>query len=215
MKMILMVDYENVQGLTLGNLDPNLVEIWFFIGKSQNKIPFDLVAATQPFGNSLRWIKIEGNGKNNLDFHIAFELGRLCASKESVGDIYLFSKDKGYDAVVQYANRLGLKVKRIVNLSQLPTSDQGEPKSDHTEAVVLNLSKIPPARRPRTRLSLAKHLKNTFSGRMEETEIDTIIEQLFIEGKISETANRLKYNLEAISTLPHRRHPTHQDGGSQ
>ncbi len=215
MKMILMIDYENVQSLNLENLDPNLVEIWFFIGKSQNKIPFDLVASTQPFGSSLRWIKIEGNGKNNLDFHIAFELGRLSASKDKVGEIYLFSKDKGYDAVVQYANRLGLKVKRIVSLSQMPASDQGEPKSDYTEAVVINLSKIPPARRPRTRVSLAKHLKNTFSGRMGESDIDTIIEQLFIEGKISETGNRLRYNLETILTLPHRRHPTGQEEDSQ
>jgi len=190
-----MVDYENVQGLTLENLDPNMVEIWFFIGKSQNKIPFDLVASTQPFGSSLRWIKIEGNGKNNLDFHIAFELGRLSASREPVGEIYLFSKDKGYDAVIQYANRLGLKARRIVNLSQLPTSEQGAPKSDYTEAVVINLSKIPPARRPRTKISLAKHLKNTFSSRIDENDIETIIEQLFIEGKISETGNRLKYEL--------------------
>jgi len=195
MKIILMVDYENVQGLTLESLDPNIVEIWFFIGKSQNKIPFDLVASTQPFGSSLRWIKIEGNGKNNLDFHIAFELGRLSASKEPVGEIYLFSKDKGYDAVIQYANRLGLKARRIVNLSQLPTSEQGAPKSDYTEAVVINLSKIPPARRPRTKISLAKHLKNTFSSRIDENDIETIIEQLFIEGKISETGNRLKYEL--------------------
>ena len=64
MKNILMVDYENIQGLTLEKLDPNSVDVWFFVGKSQNKIPFDLVESTQPFGSSLRWIKIEGNGKN-------------------------------------------------------------------------------------------------------------------------------------------------------
>jgi len=60
---------------------------------------------------------------------------------------------------------------------------------------VINLSKIPPARRPRTKISLAKHLKNTFSSRIDENDIETIIEQLFIEGKISETGNRLKYEL--------------------
>jgi hypothetical protein len=195
MKNILMVDYENIQGLTLEKLDPNSVDVWFFVGKSQNKIPFDLVESTQPFGSSLRWIKIEGNGKNNLDFHMIFELGRLSTDKEGVGEIYLLSKDKGFDSVVQYANHLGLKVKRIVNLSQLPSSEQGAPKSTHTAAVVINLSKIPPSRRPRTKSSLTTHLKNTFSGRMEETDIETIMEQLFMEGKISESGNRLKYEL--------------------
>jgi len=195
MKMILMIDYENVQGVTLDSFDPNSVEVWFFVGKSQNKIPFSLVESTQPFGSSLRWIKIEGDGKNNLDFHIAFELGRLSMEKEKVGDIYLLSKDKGFDALVQYVNHIGLKVKRIVNLSQLPTSEQGAPKSTHTAAVVINLSKIPAPRRPRTRSSLVTHLKNTFSGRMEEGDIETIIEQLFVEGKISESGNRLRYEL--------------------
>lgn len=195
MKIILMIDYENIQGVTLDSLDPNSVEVWFFVGKSQNKIPFDLVESTQSFGRSLRWIKIEGNGKNNLDFHIIFELGRLSVEKEGDGEIYLLSKDKGFDPVVQYANRLGLKAKRIVNLSQLPSSEQGAPKSTHTAAVVINLSKIPAPRRPRTRSSLATHLKNAFSARMGENDVETIIEQLFVEGKISESGNRLKYDL--------------------
>ncbi len=195
MKTILMIDYENIQGLTLDKIDPHNVEVWFFVGRSQNKLPFDLVESTQPFGNNLRWIKIEGDGKNNLDFHMAFELGRLSMEKERAAEIYLISKDKGFDPVVQYANRLGLKAKRIVSLSQLPTSGQGAPKSTHTEAVVINLSKIPAPRRPRTRSSLETHLKNTFSGRIDATDIETIIEQLFIEGKISESNNRLKYDL--------------------
>ena len=195
MKTILMIDYENVQGVMLDSLNPENVEVWFFVGRSQNKIPFSLVESTQPFGSSLRWIKIEGDGKNNLDFHIAFELGQLCVEKDKVGDIYLLSKDKGFDALVQYANRVGLRVKRIVNLSQLPTSEQGAPKSTHTAAVIVNLSKIPAPRRPRTRSSLVTHLKNAFSGRMDEKDIETIIEQLFVEGKISENNNRLKYDI--------------------
>ncbi|MCX8021702.1 MAG: PIN domain-containing protein [Syntrophorhabdaceae bacterium] len=195
MKLILMIDYENIQGISLNGIDPERVEVWFFVGKSQNKIPFELVESTQPFGKSLKWIKIEGNGKNNLDFHMIFELGRLTSEREVPKDIYILSKDKGFDPVIQYANKFGLKAKRIVSLSQLPSSDLGMPKSDHTAAVIINLSKIPPPRRPRTRASLAMHLKNTFSGRMEEREIETIVEQLFIEGKISESGNRLKYEL--------------------
>ncbi len=195
MKIIIMIDYENIQGLTLNSLDPDIVDVWFFVGKSQNKIPFELVESTQSFGSALRWIKIEGNGKNNLDFHMVFELGRLSMEKENTGEIYLLSKDKGFDSVVQYSNRLGLKVKRIVNLSQMPASDQRSPKSNHTDAVVINLSKIPAPRRPRTKLSLETHLKNTFSGRMDEKDIETIMEQLFVEGKISEINNRLKYDI--------------------
>ncbi len=195
MKNILIVDYENQRDLSLESLDPEILEVWFFVGKTQNKLPFELVASTQHFGNSLRWIKIEGDGKNNLDFHIVFELGRLSTQINTVKEVFVLSRDKGFDAVIEYINRTGLNVKRVVNLSQLPSSEQIAPSSRHTEPVIANLSKISPSRRPRTRSSLATHLKNTFSGKIGPEDIETVIEELFIMGKISESGNRLTYDL--------------------
>lgn len=190
-----MVDYENQKNISLAAVDPQTMEIWFFVGKTQNKLPFELVVSTQHFGDSVKWIKIEGDGKNNLDFHIAFELGVLSTHKESVGEVLLMSKDKGFDPIIEYINRVGLKVRRIVNISQVPSSEQVAPQSKHTESVIGNLTKISPSRRPRTRATLAKHLKNAFTGKIDSADIDTVIEELFMKGIIAESGNRLTYEL--------------------
>jgi hypothetical protein len=78
MKRILLIDFENVQKLDFELIDLADTEIAIFVGKSQNRIPFPVVEKTQSLGERVKWLKIAGDGKNNLDFHIAFELGRLC-----------------------------------------------------------------------------------------------------------------------------------------
>jgi len=61
----------------LDDLSKDKFKILIFICQSQNKIPFELVIAAQNFGSQLEWIKIDGNGPNALDFHIAFYLGEI------------------------------------------------------------------------------------------------------------------------------------------
>lgn len=195
MKTILLIDFENLQTVSLESIDPQTTEAWFFVGESQHKVPFTLVQSTQHFGDSLKWVKIEGNGKNNLDFHIAFELGRIAASGHEGAEVYILSKDKGYDPVINYSQRFGLRVKRIVNLSQMPSSRQSAPRSKYTESVVANLVKIASAKRPRTRASLEKHLKSAFQGKISPGDIDTVIEELFLNETVSERNNRLHYKL--------------------
>jgi hypothetical protein len=199
MKSIILVDYENMQNFSLQNLDKEKYQVWLFIGKNQNRLPFDLVQVTQPFGESVKWIKIEGQGKNNLDFHIAFELGKLSLEKPRPKEILILSKDKGYDPLLEYAKKSGLPVSRIVNLSQLGTDKRPTPSSRFTDEVLENLSKIPSQKRPRTRKTLESHLKNTFQKRMkrmDEKDIETVIEELFINGKLSEKSNRLSYRFD-------------------
>jgi hypothetical protein len=193
MKTILLIDFENLQTVSLESIDPQNTETWFFVGGSQNKLPFNLVQSTQHFGGSLRWIKIEGNGKNNLDFHITFELGRIAESGRKDVEVYILSKDKGYDPVIEFARRTGLRVSRVVNLSQMPSSKQSAPESKYTESVFANLAKISTAKRPRTRASLEKHLRSAFQGKIEPEDINTVIEELFLNEQITENNNRLHY----------------------
>jgi predicted transcriptional regulator of viral defense system len=55
-------------------------KILVFVGANQTKVPLELAAALQPFGKDAEYITISGNGRNALDFHIAFSIGEL--SKE-------------------------------------------------------------------------------------------------------------------------------------
>ena len=46
------------------------------IGNEQIKIPINLVQKLQPMGSLVEWIRVNGKGRNALDFYISFFLGR-------------------------------------------------------------------------------------------------------------------------------------------
>ena len=71
----LLIDYENIQKVNLSDVPDNTL-VRIFVGQSQKNIPFELVQQAQRFGQSIEWIKIEGQGSNALDFHIAFYYGK-------------------------------------------------------------------------------------------------------------------------------------------
>lgn len=197
MKRILLIDFENVQKLDFELINLADTEIAIFVGKSQNRIPFPVVEKTQALGERVRWLKIAGDGKNNLDFHIAFELGRLCERSKKDIELIILSMDSGYDSLMKYINDLGIPIKRISNLAELADSKKDLPTSKFTGLVVSNLKKIDNQKRPRTSGTLKKHVESLLRDRVNTNEIDLIIEEMFIAGLLTQTGNRLKYDLDA------------------
>lgn len=72
-----LIDFENVQPKNLDILTKHPFKIFVFVGENQSKVPFDLAKTMQNFGDNAKYIKISGNGKNALDFHVAFYIGQL------------------------------------------------------------------------------------------------------------------------------------------
>jgi len=195
-KRIILVDFENIQQLDFEHIDTTNTNLAIFVGKSQNKIPFALVEKAQAFGERLAWVKIAGDGKNNLDFHLAFELGRLCERMEQGIELIILSKDSGYDSLIRYINELGIKTRRIANPAELSDSTIKLPSSNFTNYIVNNLRKIDNQKRPRTRRTLQKHIESLLRDKAGASEIDAILEEMFIKGLLSEINNRLKYTFE-------------------
>jgi len=197
MKRVILIDFENIQKLDLEPIDTPDTDIVVFVGKSQNKIPFHLVEKAQTMGNRSKWLKIAGDGKNNLDFHIAFELGRLSERSQKDIALIVLSKDSGYDSLIKYINDAGIQTKRIANLAELSDSKKLPPSSKFTDYIVANLNKIDNQKRPRTRGTLKKHVESLLREKANAGEIDSIIEEMFIKGLLTQMNNRLKYTLDA------------------
>lgn len=199
-KRIILVDFENIQKFDFDNIDTTNTNIAIFVGKSQNKIPFSLVEKAQSFGDRLMWVKIAGDGKNNLDFHLAFELGRLCERMDKDVELIVLSKDSGYDSLIRYINELGIKTRRIANPAELSDSKKQLPSSNFTKYIVNNLNKIDGQKRPRTMRTLKKHIESLLREKAGASEIDAILEEMFISGLLSEINNRLKYTFDTSQT---------------
>ncbi|WP_055076371.1 PIN domain-containing protein [Pseudanabaena sp. 'Roaring Creek'] len=119
----IFIDYENVQNIDLTFLKEKSFYIKIFIGTNQTKIPIDLVLKSQALGNQVEWIQINGNGKNALDFHIAFELGKL-VEKEAKSFFHIISKDTGYDPLISYMKSQKIFCKRSEDIGSLIKSLQ-------------------------------------------------------------------------------------------
>jgi hypothetical protein len=111
----ILVDFENVQPERLGALRPDDCQIKLFAGEHQKKVDLGLVQALQQFGRHAEFIRIIGRGKDALDFHIAFYIGRLSAAHPGAR-FTIVSRDTGFDPLVQHVNALGIDCRRIAGL---------------------------------------------------------------------------------------------------
>lgn len=187
---LLLVDFENVQQIDLTRLGDNF-HVVIFVGSGQKSVPIDLVTCAQRLGDRVEWQRVEGNGSNALDFHIACHLGRVIEKSPNLHCIVL-SKDKGFDPLLRHLNKNGLKCKRINSLLEL------EPKSATAEEpnykrVLELLSKSEKKSRPRKRKTLSQHISSMFQKNITQDDIDRIIDILFANKMISETNNTISY----------------------
>ena len=114
---LLLVDYENVHKIDLSGLDDSYRAI-IFVGASQNPPKAARNKATAHRFNRVDFQKIVGAGKNALDFHIAFHLGRTFETAPETTCVVI-SRDKGYDPLLAHLNASGLICRRVESFAEL------------------------------------------------------------------------------------------------
>lgn len=115
----LLVDFENVQPSSLGTLVPAESEETFvklFAGEHQSKVELSLARALQPFGSRAEYIQIAGNGKDALDFHIAYYMGRL-ATEHPGASFIILSRDTGFDPLIRHMAQQGVSCTRLPSVA--------------------------------------------------------------------------------------------------
>ena len=111
----ILVDFENVQPSSLGALKAGDAYVKVFAGAHQNRVDLALAQALQPFGTHAEYIQIVGSGKDALDFHIAFYIGRLSAEHPGAS-FTIVSRDTGFDPLVKHLAKLGVTCKRVATI---------------------------------------------------------------------------------------------------
>ena len=116
-KKLVLVDYENIQKIDLSILDESYRAI-VFVGAKQNPPKAAKKPTTAHRFTRVDFQKIEGTGKNALDFHIAFQLGRTIEVAPAT-ECFVLSRDKGFDPLLSHLNKNGLKCQRVNSLDEL------------------------------------------------------------------------------------------------
>lgn len=188
---LIIVDFENIQDIKDLNILSN-VEIKVIVGKSQNKISIETVQLLQKFGNLLEWIKVPGQGKNALDFFVAYFLGKY-VQENKFQKYQIISKDTGYDPLIEYLKRCNMNIERLINVKQAKGSSEKQDENPDIDLVIEKIKKIQIKARPKKRSSLISHLETALKNKKSKDEITEIVEVLFERKILTELNGQLKY----------------------
>lgn len=170
-----LIDYENVQTIELDRIHGLNLNVWIFTGESQKKIPTDLVQDLLKIDPKPTLVVIDGNGKNALDFHIAFYLGEL-ATKDPNGFFHVISKDTGFDPLISHLKQKRIFCARESSIDEIPLIKNGKIQSA-SERIEILKKKLPQGR-PRTLKSLKSSIQAIFLKSLSESDIDEIINEM-------------------------------------
>ncbi|MEL4177789.1 PIN domain-containing protein [Roseateles sp. PN1] len=120
-KKLLLIDLENKQKVDLSPLDESFKAI-IFVGANQNPPKAARKPETAHRFSRVDFLKISGAGKNALDFHIAFELGRTFETAPQT-ECFVLSSDKGFDPLLSHLNSNGMTCRRIESIAELVPVD--------------------------------------------------------------------------------------------
>lgn len=200
---LLLVDFENVPRADMSRLDDSY-RIVIFVGLSQKSVPLELVTATQKLGSRVEWQKVSGEGRNALDFFIAWHLGRVF-ERTPRPECVVLSMDKGFDPLLKHLNAAGMKCRRVNNLADLGPA-AAPPKVEAARAghvpgddpnvkrVMEVLGRSDKRSRPRKRKTLAQAISAMFQKTLAREDIDRIIDTLTARGHISEANGVFSYH---------------------
>ncbi len=215
----LLVDFENVPKVDLAAL-PDDVSVPFFFGASQKSVSKDFLKTALKLGSRFVPVDIEGQGKNALDFHIAFYLGEYLA-RFADAECVILSRDKGFDPLVKHLLGRRFKVRRVAAIGEAfgatparPEAARGrgaKPKS-LTPPIVSNksesvppelllrarskLAALPTKNRPRKRQGLVKHLVSGLGRKYPEAFVQQVVNQLIHDGALQEANEQMTYRLD-------------------
>ena len=180
----ILVDLENTQPKNLELLGNHPFKTLVFVGETQSKLSFDIVEAMQHLGDRGEYIKISRSGKNALDFHIAYYIGRLSV-ESPLSSFHIISKDQGFAPLIEHLKTKKIKASLHKDIAEIPALQMSSAISDEEkmEAILARLAGLGSAR-PRKDTTLRSSMKSWFSDELDEITIDKIITDLSKDGRV-------------------------------
>jgi len=212
-----LVDFENVQPDSLAALATGQFRVKVFVGASQAKgrISFELVHSMQALGANAEYVKIARTGKNAVDMHIAYYVGRLL-EKEPSAVVHIVSRDTDFDPLIEYLHAKGSACKRVKSIAEIPkhvaaraampapkgvkhTPHVPSPRRPHAEKlapIIKHLHSL--SGKPGTSKKLSQTIANYFKqhgGELPDKIVALLIDELVRLKYVSQANGKVSYHL--------------------
>ncbi len=189
------VDYENVGSLE--NLSISEYErVFVFCGPKNTRIKVgELPSSTFC---RIELIGLNTTGSNNLDFHLAFYVGRFHEIAEKNVEFHIVSNDSGFNGLVNHLKKIGRICKKIATKETKPKNKQEVPLSLSGEAslVVTRLKQLDGRKRPRKKVGLLNWIKSQCQGMANGTSPELILKELVGAKLIRGSGADIAYEIE-------------------
>lgn len=191
----ILIDFENTQPDNLETLINRPFQVLVFVGKNQTKMSFEFVSTMQKLGSSAQYIKMTALGKNALDFHIAYYLGKI-STKEPDATFYIISNDTGFDPLIQHLRTNNVKVQRKNNIEKITSlaKTRSQAHDDQMQSIIINL-KSRGNSKPRKTETLLNTINTLFTRKLSEQQLKQLVKKLEERQYIQIQNNRVSYHL--------------------
>jgi len=191
----LFIDYENVQPTSFELLKKNPFKILLFIGVKQTKLPIELVTSLHALGKNVEYVKIKNSGKNALDFHIAFYLGK-CIEKNPQAYFHILSKDSGFDILIQHLKAQKILIQRHEKLQDIPSlKAKITATPDEKIALIVDFLIKRENAKPRKIEALTNTIHALFKKSLTQQELQALVKKLMDKKLITLEDTKVHYNL--------------------
>ena len=143
---------------------------------------------------NIQIIKLKTNGANNLDFHIAYYLGKFSITAPKDTEFHIISKDNGFNGLVSHVKNTGRACKKITLNSE--TKAQLVKLSACAELTIERLSHIDGRKRPRKEQKLLNWVESQCRTVSKNINSKSVLGELTKAGFISINNQTIKYKLK-------------------
>ena len=175
------VDYENIGSLKDIQFT-NYQRLFIFCGPKNPNIKLGNAAVDEFI--KIEIIRLKTNGANNLDFHIAYYLGKFSQSAPKEVQFHLFTKDNGFNGLVAH-------IKKSSRVCQKITFEAVEKQQS-----VTRLKQIDGRKRPRKEQSLINWIESQCRSVSENINAKSVLGELAKAGLITRDNLAIKYTLD-------------------
>ena len=219
----ILIDFENVQPDKMGTLGDGAFKIKVFVGAKQSRVSVGMASALQALGSAAEYVQIEGSGRNALDLHIAYYIGRLSVEEPSAV-FHIVSKDKDYDPLIAHLKKQKIVCHKWSAVTDIPHPRHVAPKPapvpklaarlvskaapkqspptaplNRVDKVIDNLQKRARAQ-PSTLKALTSTIRALYRGKViPDAEVDGIVGELEQRGLIIVKDGKVIYQLPKSS----------------
>ena len=172
-KNYIFIDRENVREEEFERIEGKPAYLTILFGPNQKSVPLPVVRSIRDHAERIEIIETPVQGKNALDFILAYEIGRR-AEKDPEGYFHIIAKDADYDALSRHLKSNGFHASRKASLAEIPLFMNRAERASY----VITHFKNGNSPRPGKRKTLENALQALFARTLNDEELQYLIGRL-------------------------------------